>query len=705
MKYKFSVGVCLFSPFVFATHEPSETELLDLSLEELFKIDIVSIATGKKQSILSAPATTHIIDSQAIQAMNAKDLDEILETVPGLHVSRHYFTGNPIYTLRGLHSFTNPHLLLLINDIPINTLMDGNRGRVWAGMPVEAIAKIEVISGPGSALYGADAVSGVINIYTKTAEELQGTKIGARLESFNTQATWLQHGTTWQDFNIGFSLEYFSTDGHKGLIQADQQSFFDNKLGLSASNAPGNMNLAKQGYDLRLDVSRDLWRLRLGYQDRDDVGAGIGIVQALDNKGEYRDKRFNADLNYHNPYWSKDWDVKANVSFYRNSPLNSQGFQYLYPEGGFNGKYPDGYISWPTFKEQHIRLALSGFYAGFDQHLIRIGTGFYLGDMYHVDQTANFGPNPQTGEPLPAGIAPVSFADQAFAPMPEAQRKNFHAFIQDTWTLNKQWEITSGLRYDHYSDFGSTLNPRVAIVWKTTPKLTNKLLYGQAFRAPAFNELYNIHNPMMQGNPDLNPEEMETWELNFTYLPQKNLQLGLNLYYYQLAEKINYRANTNNSNTFNAQNAGEQETYGGELEMRWQINKAFSINSNYAYQHSHLIGRQTVDGAYAPEHQVYTGLHWKLNPAWTFNSQINWIGKRARTMNDTRDNIASHTLIDAGLRYQYKHWDLRLGVRNLLNQAAKDPSPGPNMRGMLGLPEDIPLAKRNYFFEVRYQFD
>jgi outer membrane receptor for ferrienterochelin and colicin len=126
--------------------------------------EMISIATGGRRPIAKAPAVATVITAEDIKAIGATDLDEVLETVPGLHVARNFFGYNPIYTFRGIYSDFNAQALVLINGIPITNLFVGDRSQIWGGMPVEAIARIEVIRGPGSALYGADAFAGVINI-------------------------------------------------------------------------------------------------------------------------------------------------------------------------------------------------------------------------------------------------------------------------------------------------------------------------------------------------------------------------------------------------------------------------------------------------------------------------------------------------------------------------------------------------------------
>ena len=85
--------------------------------------------------------------------------------------------------------------------------------------------------------------------------------------------------------------------------------------------------------------------------------------------------------------------------------------------------------------------------------------------------------------------------------MPEGRRDSSYIYIQDIWQLSNDWELTAGVRSDHYSDFGSTTNPRFALVWANTYRLTTKLFYGEAFRAPSFAETKEVNNPVALGNP------------------------------------------------------------------------------------------------------------------------------------------------------------------------------------------------------------
>jgi iron complex outermembrane receptor protein len=646
-----------------------------------------------------------VITAQDIEATGATDLNELLETVPGFHVRLSSDGYNPIYTIRGLSSVANPEVLVLINGIPINNLQYGNRSIVWGGMPINAISRIEIIRGPGSAVYGADAYSGVINIITKTKDEINGTETGMRLGSFNTQDAWILHGSEQAGFDIAATLEYHTTDGHKETITEDIQTTFDKAFKTNASLAPGSVNLQQRSIDARLDISKNNWQLRAGYQGRRNIGTGAGVVKALAPPDDvWADDRINADLTYHNPDLTEYWDVTTQISYYRKA-YRPENNQRVFPPGAFGGAYPDGFIGNPGASESHNRLKIFGFYSKFNDHLIRIGAGYHYSDLYKTTESKNFGINPITGTPLPPGSPVMSVSDTPYVYLPEGDRKAWYISLQDAWKINDNWELTAGIRYDNYSDFGTTINPRMAFVWQMRPELVGKLLYGSAFRAPSFTELYIVNNPVGLGNLNLSPETIDTWELAFDYRATSNLHLALNLFNYEATDKILLLADPGGE-TNTHQNIGTQKGRGLELEARWKLTKKASLLANYAFTKA-TDEKNNHDAGDYPRHSAYIRADWLFYPNWFLDTQINWIANRERAYGDPRAAIDDYTTVNLTLRrknIKHSNWNFALGVRNLFDADAREPSQGPDSNGMISIPNDLPLAGRNYFLELRYRF-
>ncbi|NOX91250.1 MAG: TonB-dependent receptor plug domain-containing protein, partial [Gammaproteobacteria bacterium] len=253
-------------------------EDIALTFDEQF----VSIATGGQKELSRAPAVATVITAENIARMGALNLDQVLESVPGLHVTLSSVRLTPVYSIRGIQSDIGPHVLMLVNGVPITQMWQGDRG-LLSTLPIADIARVEIIRGPGSAVYGADAFAGVINVITKSAAEMDGTSISATAGSFGTIQTAILHGKTYDDLDITFSMQYSGTDGDDSrIIDEDGQTFWDNSAGTNVSLAPGPLDTRAQRIDTRLGFSWDNWKIQAWNWRIKDAGVGPGLAQALD---------------------------------------------------------------------------------------------------------------------------------------------------------------------------------------------------------------------------------------------------------------------------------------------------------------------------------------------------------------------------------------------------------------------------------------
>jgi len=659
----------------------------------------VTIATGAQQPITRAPSVATVVTAEDIKAMGARDLDEVLETVPGLHVSRSTLGNSPVYVIRGIHRNTNPQVLMLVNGIPITSIFEGNRGDIWGGLPVDNIARIEVIRGPGSALYGADAFAGVINIITKSAGEIGGTQLGARGGSFDTKDAWILNGAKWGEIDVALYLGAGSTEGANSTVSADAQTGWDGLFGTNASHAPGPINNGRDLIDGQLDLAHERLRFRIGYQERENVGSGVGVAQALDPTGESYSERITSDLTYHDQNFAKDWDLKVQANYLHYKEFSDLT---LFPAGAFAPFNPpdgfvDGMIGNPYKWERHYGFETSAFYTGVENHRVRTGVGYTKREIYKVRETKNFNPD---FSPIGTGsqddVTDVSDTVPFLRPHSREAR---YLYAQDEWNFVKDWTLTAGIRHDDYSDFGGTTNPRVALVWEAAYNVTAKLLYGTAFRAPAFTELYNINNPVQVGNPQLKPEKIRTVEAAVSWDPEPSLKLNANVFRYEMRDMIRFVATT-------AQNTGEQTGTGFELEATWDALKEWRLSGNYSYQRS-IDEATNQDAGNAPHHHAYLRSDWRFIPGWMLTAQLNAIGERRRVAGDTRPNLDGYETVDltASTRGARKQWDVAFSVRNLFDTDAREPSPFDMSAAQpfISIPDDIPLPGRWYLLQARYQ--
>jgi outer membrane receptor for ferrienterochelin and colicins len=703
--------------------EPATIEtLLSMSLEELIEVEI-SLATGSPKPIRMAPAVASVITAADIERMGATTLDEVLETVPGLHIAPSPTNRlNSIYSFRGIHTGFNPQVLLMINGIPhaIPGLVSSRS--VNFRLPVANISRIEVVRGPGSAVHGADAFAGTINVITKDGKEIDGTKTGFRAGSFDTYDVWLQHGKEYKGWDVSLGLEYQATAGDKKrVVDSDLQSALDLPppfgFGTSASFAPGPLNTDSDVIDAHLGLQNDKWTLRFWGYLVQNSGNGAGGAPVLDSAGEENNETFRVDITYNAESPAPGWDYSTRLYYQYH---HDDSYFRLFPPGAVlpvdaDGNvnffalanlqpvnfvlFTDGAIGNPILDDHHTGLDFTAFYSGLKDHLWRMNTGAkYVSEK--TKEFKNFGPGTVLGSTVaPPAVVTINDLTEVGTGdiyMEDQDRTLWYISMQDEWTLAPTWELTGGVRYDHYSDFGGTINPRVALVWKACNDFTSKILYGRAFRPPSFAELYYKNNPAALGNPDLDPETIDTYELAFDYQPTTNFNTKLNLYYYDIDDLIEYLPES--ASTLKAENARDQKGKGFEVEANWQVTDTFRLRGNFAYQRSKdKETKQHV--ADAPGKQLYLNPHWEFLPEWSLDGQLFWIADRKRAVGDTRPKIDDYTKVDLTLRRKniVEHWDCALAIRNLFDEDIREPS-------QAVIPNDFPMESRSVWAEVRYAF-
>jgi iron complex outermembrane receptor protein len=687
------VHVLFCAPVVaFANHSIEDEDLYLVYGER----NLSSIATGSPTLLRRAPSIVVVVTADEIAKTGATDLDEVLQTVAGVHVSRAPNTYSSLYQIRGISTGQNPQVLMLQNGIPMTTLFQGNKGTIWGGLPLENIARIEIIRGPGSALYGADALAGVINIITKTSGEIGGTKVGVRTGSFGTRNAWVQHGGNAGGMDIAAYLNVGTTNGHKRVVDEDAQTLRDRIAGTRASLAPGPVNVGYDSVDASLDLGHEHWRLRFGYKLRDDLGTGAGISAALDPVGKEKSERINTDLSWVNHKLAQDWGAGAAVSFMQYKQRIPVDLR-LYPAGSVfpTGAFPDGMIGHPDTSERQFRVSSFATYSGLESHTLRVGVGYDDLDLYETRTIKNYVFD-AAGTPVPAGpVADYSVIQPFMLPH---SRQVTYLYAQDQWRLARDWELTLGTRYDHFSDFGGTTNPRVALVWDAALDVTAKLIYGRAFRAPSFSELYSINNPVQRGNPVLKPERVDTVEAAVTWQANDELTTKLSVFRYEMKDIIRPIPNAAPAmgTTFN--NMGRQHGTGLEIEAEWQVSRHLQLIGNYSHQRSvdETTGR---DPGFAPRNQAYLRASWAIAYGWQLNPQLTWVANRARSAGDPRPPVADYKTFDLTLRTARPvgRWEFAASVRNLFNADVREPSaPGT-------IPNDLPMVPRAFYLQASMQ--
>lgn len=671
------------APQVDTVIENEQTDNKDLLL--FFEEQDLVTATKRPTSLRKAPAIATVINADEIKNMGARNLLDVLKVVPGLGVSITEY-GSLMVEVRGIRTKTSEKILVMIDGHALNRNMNGSAILYnMAGMlPVENIKQVEVIRGPGSALYGNSAFVATINVITRNPEEIDGLELKAGGGTSDTWKAGFVGGTTIGDkFKVSGSFDHYKTNGPKLTVEADSLT------GTPFSVAPGSPDTGGKRTDAFLKAAYGDLSF-MGHFNTQKEGLYIGLASAL-NDGE-------------RPEWVNYWGELAYTPQITDNISSTTKLRYDYWEqsgkdkifpSGFAGSFPEGMIGEPLVKTRTFGIEQQFDWEPFSGNHLIAGASFELMEQFDVKQRANF--DPTVFPPTPIYLGPVQDVANWNK---DVTRRSWAAYLQDEWQILETVNLTTGLRYDHYSDFGDTVNPRVGLVWNFLENADLKLLYGQAFRAPNFVELYDANNPIVLGNTSLKPEKITTYEAGVGYRLNRFLGMNLNYFYSMIKDQIAWDTTITPVPKFS--NIGKTVTQGIELGLDGAITNELTWKTNYVWQdpRDDKTGRHMP---YVSSHRAIASINYAPIKYVNLHTDLLWTGPRTRSAGDNRKEMPDYTVVDLAvtLKNFFETLEIQATVRNLFDKRYKDP----DTSGAANLiPGDYPREGISAFVSASYRF-
>jgi len=487
-------------------------DLSDLSLEELMNLTIYS-ASKKVERLNAAPAIATVLTKNDLVYYAGLTLVDVLKYVPGVEVS---MSSEGFYrvSIRGTRKEGN--ILFLIDGKQQN---DFYNGRALFDIPVSMIDHIEIVRGPGSALYGTNAVAGVINVYM-----IQASSVTAAISAEGAVNLTTNYFVEKNQSNFAFSAAYVQNNTPSSIINRDKE--YDQTWSLTYDST--DYKTQRWNKDLLFNVSTKIKDFHFdAYSIYRVQGAYVGplYVAAPDSKLISNQV---ASSSYYNFSVSDNVVIPPKIYF----NCNSHNFS--------NQETPDGYVSSQSgnfFADGKIsKEHYDGFTYGTQLDIsIRVNEHFDLlvGNVYENMVLKNY--SLERNYKIVSDENMVAFGNYDDLKYDQqGKRRNLMAtYLQGNYHY-KNWNVTGGLRYDNYSDFGQSMNPRIGVNYKAGKYFRIKSLIGKAFRAPTFLELYDntsIGNEYgVRGNLNLEPETITSYELGAEF-NIKPLFIKYNLFY------------------------------------------------------------------------------------------------------------------------------------------------------------------------------
>ncbi|BAN34938.1 hypothetical protein SCD_n01102 [Sulfuricella denitrificans skB26] len=472
-------------------------DLTALSIEQLMNLEVYT-ASKFLQKTSEAPATVSIISADDIKRYGYRTLTDALKSLRGVYIA---YDRN--YSYIGTRGFGRPgdyntRVLLLVDGYRLNDNIY-DQAPIGTDFPLDMamIERIEFVPGPGSAIYGANAFFGVINVITKQGKSIEGTEAALELASLNTTKARASLGRTLDNgSDLLLSVSAYDSKGKDRYFPE-----FD---------TPASNNGIAQGLDYaRYQQFFAKWKM----------GAVTLTASADDRKKGIPTASYGQIFNDPRSY-TDDQHAFLNLTYADTLSAKLDGYgSVYYGETRYKGDYAYSQPT-PTNKDG--------------------STGKWWGAEARLVSTA------WSGQKIMAGVETrqdlerrlFNFDDLPYASNLDTnpKKRTYALYLQDEITLNEQLILNAGIRYDHDSESGTSTNPRLAMIYKAQPETTLKLLYGTAFRAPnAYERYYDVGLIL---NPDLKSESIKTTELAIEHFFREDLRGTASLFSYKINNLI-----------------------------------------------------------------------------------------------------------------------------------------------------------------------
>jgi len=631
--------------------------------EETFVIS----ASKVKENIKKTPASVTVVTQEMIENMGANNIFDILRSVPGLGVSQSNIYNDKI-TVRGVETWFSEKVLILLDGHSLNAdLLNGGATGAYKNLPIELIQRVEIIKGPASALYGENAFTALINIITKKAKDIDGTKVTVKYGSDNTKIANLAFGKKNQDFELVGNFNYIHSNGNERYVKSD------------AIGNSGYTNPTLDSVNAYLSIVHKSGFYFKGNYNVTEDGPKYGIAHAINDEDLSKKTTYFAELGYKNRL-SKYIDMHLRAYY---DSFKADNKWRVFPAGYPAPAFTEGMLGYVGYETQK-RGAEAVVTFKSDNYTIVTGLSYEEQRLRDPWQKMNW--NPVTGLPV---IGIQNFSDPSTNFVDEVDRDFAAIYSEVLYDVTKDIRLNIGVRYDEYSDFGGTTNPRVGATWAINKDNIFKLMYGQAFRAPTFAELHNKNNPSINGNPDLKPEKVRTYEMSFQNSTIHNLQASLTLFYTDIEDIIILESTL-------YKNKGQVTTRGSELEVKYNLKRGSHILANYTYQDpkNELTGNKQEN---ISNHEAYLGVNYRIDKHFNLYADAKYIGPQTRAVGDLRDEVDSSITSNITLLAKdilSKNFKIKVSVYNLFDEKSYDSSS----------PYDYPLGGRTYMTQASYKF-
>ena len=576
--------------------------------------ETVSTAIRREQPISQAPSNVYVVTAEDIRQSGAPDVPTVLRRIPGLEVMQ--ITGAEFnVSARGNNQSLANKMLVLVDGRSVYIDMQGFV--FWKGLPVTLpeIKQIEVIKGPISALYGFNAFDGVVNIITKSPEEMKGTTLQIAGGELGTALTSAIHA------GVQGKLRYRVSGGYEQNAQWRDHD----TLAFRSYKFNGQTEYALPGLS-KASVSGGL--VYMNPHDGPLVGSGSTLVQPS-VKLPYANVAYENQGFLVRSYWNGFFADSGAFAH----PLLSGFVQITDPAGNSDLRFTGN-----TYNVE-------------GQHSLKIGEAGQF--TYGINYRHN------------------TFSCNCVSAFGHENRLGF--YVQGEWSVVPSINVVGGIRYDLHSQINPTYSPRLAVLYTPIPDQTVRAQVSVAYRPPTLFETHEdarlvplVPNPFLPttnfvlGSRNLEPEKILSYELGYQgWFYRHRIRVRADFFLNRISNLIGLESTGTIVRTVNT---GTAEIYGAEVGVEFQAASWLTGFANYSYQE---IGKNMTGLARrgAPQSKVNVGLRGEWDNGVSGEAVLHYVGPASYPFAESFDifGVAPGTRVDSysllNLRAGYRFWE------------------------------------------------
>jgi len=609
-------------------------------------------ASRFEQLVTEAPASVTVLTAQDIADHGWRTVADIIRTVRGFFV-----TYDRNYSYVGVRGFGRPgdyngRVLLLMDGNRLNeNVYDGGYVGTESLIDPASIDRIEIIRGPSSSLYGTNAFLAVLNIVTLRGRDAPGLSVEAEAGSLGTRSVRASAGRRFPNGVEAFaSAVSYRSEGadlyFPELAAAGSNGFArsidgDSRDQVLAKATMGEFTLEGAWSRRRKQVPTAAWGTTFG-----------------EPRFETLDLQSLIALNWAKRLANKS-SVEGSLAFHGYDYEGSYPYEDVLSQDWSYGRWFDSEISHGRALGKSHRLVIGG--------SARV-------NLKQEQGAADAG-------------APPDFLD-------DTHHNVYALFAQDEWRPVRNVIVNAGIRYDHYSTFGGTTNPRIGLLWGASDGTMLKLLFGTAFRAPNNFEFYYADETTQKANPRLEPERMRTWEIEVQRQVTRWMRVIASVYRYDIQDLISLTVDASDD-LLVFENLGAARALGVEAEIEAAFGSV-TTNVSYAWQNAHDVesGERLTN---SPAHLGKMRVHLPVARLGSVGGEVLAMSSRRTLDGGTTPGWAVANLNAGTLRF-WRGLSLEGRIDNAFDRAYADPASEEHLQRV------IPQDGRRFRVAVRYRF-